>query len=112
MTPKTMPFVRAFKERFKKAPTYNAATYDAIMILKAAIEQAGSTEADKLVPVIEKMEHVGTAGTDTWGKRHHLVWAGGRTAGSAGPWQGGKKGPFWPPDVEGMAPVQNPQARV
>src|SRR5262245_24152932 len=28
MTPKTIPFVRAFKERFKKSPTYNAATYD------------------------------------------------------------------------------------
>src|SRR2546429_2313402 len=78
MTPKTIPFVRAFKERFKKAPTYNAATYDAIMILKAAIEQAGSTEADKLVPVIEKMEHVGTAGTATPDKRHHPGWAGGR----------------------------------
>src|ERR1700741_3184162 len=34
MTPKTIPFVRAFKERYKKAPTYTAATYDAIMTLK------------------------------------------------------------------------------
>src|SRR5256885_3141840 len=78
MTPKTIPFVRAFKERFKKGPTYNAATYDAIMILKAAIEQAGSTEADKLVPVIEKMEHVGTAGTPTRDQRPRPVGAGGR----------------------------------
>ena len=36
MTPKTIPFVQAFKERFKKAPTYTAATYDAIMLLKDA----------------------------------------------------------------------------
>ena len=43
MTPKTIPFVKAFKERYKKAPTYNAATYDAIQILKTAIEQAGTT---------------------------------------------------------------------
>src|SRR2546426_10895012 len=106
MTPKTMPFVRAFKERFKKAPTYNAATYDAIMILKAAIEQAGSTEADKLVPVIEKMEHVGTAGTPTWDKRHGPGWAGGRTPRIPGPRQGGQKGAVLAPEREGAPPVK------
>jgi len=108
MTPKTIPFVRAFKQRYKKAPTYNAATYDAIMILKSAIERAGTTEADKLVPVIEKMEHVGTAGTDTWDKRHDLVWAVGKTAGIAVQWQDGRKVPFWPPQVKGMQPFKMP----
>ncbi len=108
MTPKTIPFVRAFKQRYKKAPTYNAATYDAIMILKSAIEQAGTTDADKLVPVIEKMEHVGTAGTDTWDKRHDLVWAVGKTAGIAVQWQDGKKVPFWPPQVKGMQSFKMP----
>ncbi len=108
MTPKTIPFVRAFKQRYKKAPTYNAATYDAIMILKSAIERAGTTEADKLVPVIEKMEHVGTAGTNTWDKRHDLVWAVGKTAGIAVQWQDGRKVPFWPPQVKGMQPFKMP----
>jgi branched-chain amino acid transport system substrate-binding protein len=107
-TPKTIPFVRAFKQRYGKAPTYNAATYDAIMILKTAIEQAGSADADKLVPVIEKMEHVGTAGTDTWDKRHDLVWAVGKTSGIAVQWQDGKKVPFWPPNVKGMQPYKMP----
>ena len=109
MTPKTIPFVRAFRERFKKAPTYNAATYDAIMILKSAIEQAGTLDADKLVPVIEKLEHVGTAGIDTWDKRHDLVWAVGKTAGIAVQWQDGKKVPFWPPQVKGMQPFKMPK---
>ena len=108
MTPKTIAFVRAFKQRYKKAPTYNAATYDAIMILKSAIEQAGTTDADRLVPVIEKMEHIGTAGTDTWDKRHDLVWAVGKTAGIAVQWQDGKKVPFWPPQVKGMQPFKMP----
>ena len=108
MTPKTVPFVRAFKQRYGKAPTYNAATYDAIMILKAAIEQAGTMDADKLVPAIEKMEHVGVAGTDTWDKRHDLVWAVGKTAGIAVQWQDGKKVPFWPPQVKGMQPYKMP----
>jgi branched-chain amino acid transport system substrate-binding protein len=108
MTPKTVPFVRAFKERYKKSPTYNAATYDAIMILKAAIEQAGTTNADTLVPVIEKMEHVGVAGTASWDKRHDLVWAVGKTAGIAVQWQDGKKVPFWPPQVKGMQQFKMP----
>ena len=108
MTPKTIPFVRAFKERFKKAPTYNAASYDAIMILRAAIEQEGTTDSDKLVAAIEKMEHVGTAGTDTFDKRHDLIWAVGKTAGIAVQWQDGKKVPFWPPQVKGMQPFKMP----
>jgi branched-chain amino acid transport system substrate-binding protein len=108
ITPKTVPFVRAFKQRFKKAPTYNAATYDAIMILKNAIEQAGSTSPEKLIPVIEKMEHVGAGATQTWDKRHDLVWAVGKTAGIAVQWQDGKKVPFWPPQVKGMQPFKMP----
>jgi branched-chain amino acid transport system substrate-binding protein len=107
-TPKTIAFVRAFKQRYGKAPTYNAATYDALFILKAAIEQAGTMDADKLVPIIEKMEHVGTAGTDTWDKRHDLVWAVGKTSGIAVQWQDGKKVPFWPPNIKGMQPYKMP----
>jgi len=108
MTPKTVPFVRAFRDRYKKMPTYNASTYDAVMILKSAIEQAGTTDADKLVPVIEKMEHVGTGATASWDKRHDLVWAVGKTAGIAVQWQDGKKVPFWPPNVKGMQPFKMP----
>jgi len=108
MTPKTIAFVRAFKQRYKKSPTYNAATYDAIMILKAAIEQAGSTDAGKLVPILEKTEHVGSGAVVTWDKRHDLVWAVGKTAGIAVQWQDGKKVPFWPPQVKGMQPFKMP----
>ena len=107
-TPKTVAFVKVFKQRYGKAPTYNAATYDAIMILKAAIEQAKTTDADKLVPVIEKMEHIGTAGTDTWDKRHDLIWAVGKTTGIAVQWQDGKKVPFWPSQIKGMQPYKMP----
>ena len=109
MTPKTIPFVKAFKERFKRSPTYNAATYDAIEILKIAIEQAGTMDANKLVPIIEKMEYIGAAGHDTWDKRHDLVWAIGKTAGIAVQWQDGQKVPFWPPQVKGMKPFKMPK---
>ena len=107
-TPKTVPFIRAFKERYKKSPTYNAATYDAVMILKAAIEQAGSANAEKLVPVIEKMEHVGVSATISFDKRHDLVWAVGKTAGLGVQWQDGKKVAFWPPQVKGVQAFKLP----
>ena len=108
MTPKTIPFVQAFKQRYKKAPTYTAATYDAIMLLKAVIEQEGTTNADKLVAAIEKIEHVGTGSTASWDKRHDLNWAVGKTAGIAVQWQDGKKVPFWPPNIKGMQPFKMP----
>jgi branched-chain amino acid transport system substrate-binding protein len=107
-TPKTIPFVRAYKARFKKAPTYTAATYDAIMILKDAIEKEGTTNADKIVAHIEKSEHVGTGAVATFDKRHDLVWAVGKTSGIAVQWQDGKKVPFWPPQVKGMQPFKMP----
>ncbi len=109
MTPKTVPFVKAYQARYKKFPTYTAATYDAIHVIKAAIEQAGTTNADKLVPVIEKMEHVGTGAVASYDKRHDLVWAVGKTAGIAVQWQDGKKVPFWPPQVKGMQPFKMPK---
>jgi branched-chain amino acid transport system substrate-binding protein len=108
MTPKTIAFVRAFKQRYSKAPTYNAATYDAIMFLKANIEQVGSLDADKLVEAMEKAEHVGTGSVVSFDKRHDLVWAVGKTAGIAVQWQDGQKVPFWPPNVKGMKPFKLP----
>lgn len=108
-TPKTIPFVKAFKERYKKSPTYNAGTYDAINILKVAIEQAGSIDANKLIPVIEKMEHVGAGGTQSWDKSHDLIWAVGKTSGIAVQWQDGQKVAFWPPQIKGMKPFKMPK---
>ena len=107
-TPKTLAFVRAYKARFGKAPTYTAATYDAIMILKDAIEKQGTLNADKIVAHIEKSEHVGTGAVATFDKRHDLVWAVGKTSGIAVQWQDGKKVPFWPPQVKGMYPFKMP----
>ena len=101
-------FVKAYKERFKKAPTYTAATYDAIMLLKDAIEKQGTTNADKIVAYIEKVEHVGTGAVVTFDKRHDLNWAVGKTSGIAVQWQDGKKVPFWPPNIKGMQPFKMP----
>jgi lipoate-protein ligase A len=78
------------------------------MMLKDAIEQEGTTNADKIVAHIEKAEHVGTGAVATFDKRHDLVWAVGKTSGIAVQWQDGKKVPFWPPNVKGMQPFKMP----
>lgn len=108
MTPKTRPFLQAFKARYGKAPIYTAGTYDAILLLKDAIEQAGTTDADKLVPVMEKMSFVATAGVIEFTKGHDPVWGPGKSTGVAVQWQDGKKVGFWPPQVKGMQPFKLP----
>jgi branched-chain amino acid transport system substrate-binding protein len=102
MTPTTVGFVKAFKERYHKSPTYNAGTYDAIGLLKVAIEKAGTLDADKLVPVIEKEKYVGTGAILEFDKSHDPIWGIGKDTGIAVQWQDGKKVPFWPPNVKGM----------
>jgi branched-chain amino acid transport system substrate-binding protein len=102
MTPSTEGFVKAFKKRFHESPTYNAGTYDAIGLLKVAIEKAGTLDADKLVPVIEKEKYVGTGAILEFDKAHDPIWGLGKDTGIAVQWQDGKKVPFWPPSIKGM----------
>jgi branched-chain amino acid transport system substrate-binding protein len=108
MTSKTMPFVQAFKARYGKMPTYNAGTHDAIYLLKEAIEKAGTTDTEKLIPVLEKMSFVGAGAIIEFDKRHDPIWAPGKNTGIAVQWQDGKKVPFWPPSVKGMQPFKLP----
>ena len=110
MTPKTIPFVRAFKERFKKSPTYNAATYDAIMLLKAVIEQAGTTNADKLVAVLEKIEHVGTGAHREFGQAPRPHWAVGQDRGHRRAVAGRQEGAVLAAAGEGHAALQDARA--
>ena len=111
MTPKIIPFVKAFKARFHKSPTYTAGTYDAIQMLKQVIEVAGSTEADKLVPIIEKTTFVGTGAILEYDKAHDPIWGIGKDTGIAVQWQDGNKVPFWPGVVKGMKPYKFPMAK-
>jgi branched-chain amino acid transport system substrate-binding protein len=109
MTPKTLPFMRAFRARFGKPPIYTAGTHDAIYLLKEAIERAGTTDAEKLIPVIEKMSFVGAGGVIEFTKGHDPVWGVGKSTGIGVQWQDGKKVAFWPPQVKGMVPFRLPK---
>ena len=109
ITPKTTAFMKAFRARYGRAPTYNAATYDAVVLLKDMIEQEKTLDADKLVAAIEKGTHVGTGAVATYDKRHDLVWEIGKTAGIATQWQDGRKVAFWPPNIKGVQPFKLPK---
>ena len=48
-------FVKAYQDRFKELPDYMAQeTYAGVYFLKAAIERAGSTDAEKIVQAVER----------------------------------------------------------
>jgi branched-chain amino acid transport system substrate-binding protein len=62
LTEKTMPFWNGFLKRFNDFPGYESVTYDAIYILKGAIERAGTISSDEVVAEIEKTDYQGAYG--------------------------------------------------
>ena len=59
-TPLTVPFFTEFEKRAGEAPAYNAGTYDAMYLLKSALERAGTLESDAVVTALEKTDQPGT----------------------------------------------------
>ncbi len=99
----TKPFVDGYVKRFGETPTYTAATYTCLVYsLVPAIEQAGTLNADKIIPIIEERVHKATSGTikymkDSDGKpTHELEWGPGYLTGMAAQWQDGKLLAVWP----------------
>jgi branched-chain amino acid transport system substrate-binding protein len=106
VTPKTLPFVNAFKAKFGNFPSYAGYTaYDEVYYIAEAIQRAGgSTDPDKLVEALEKTDYVGTIGrTQFTGKDsptpHALKIGKGLITGLMLQWQDGKQVNLWPADV-------------
>jgi branched-chain amino acid transport system substrate-binding protein len=105
VTPKTLPFVAAFKSRFGNNPSYCGYTaYDEVYYIADAIKRAGSTDPDKLVDALEKTDYVGTIGRVQFkGKdssNPHALKIGPDTiTGLMLQWQDGKQTNLWPPKV-------------
>jgi branched-chain amino acid transport system substrate-binding protein len=102
ITPRTRPFVEAYRKRFGGNPTYTAGTHDAVLLLKDAIEKVGTLDADKLVEVLQKIEFVGTAGKLVFDKHHDPTFGPGFTTGLGVQWQDGQLVAFWPKDWHGI----------
>jgi branched-chain amino acid transport system substrate-binding protein len=99
----TIPFINKYIEKFGEVPTYTAETYDALYIFKDVIEKAGTLDSDKLVPVIEKTQHVGTgAAKQAFDKTHDVIFGPGYATGLTIQWQDGQMKAWWPNGWEGV----------
>jgi len=101
ITDDTLRFFNDFVDMHGETPTYNAGTYDAIYVLKEAIERAGTLDADDVVAELEKTDRTGTSGrlvfmgrdTDT---PHDVTYGPGYVTGLAIQWQDGEMKAVWP----------------
>ncbi|HTY22889.1 MAG TPA: ABC transporter substrate-binding protein [Desulfomonilaceae bacterium] len=98
----TIPFFNEYLERFKESPNYTAGTHDAIVILKHAIETAGTLDSDKLVPVLEKTDLRLPQGRFVFTKDHDVTWGPGFVTEVGTEWQDGKNMCVWPYNWEGV----------
>ncbi len=97
LTDKTADFMDAFVDEMKETPTYNAGTYDAMYILKEAIERAGSLDQDAIVAELEETDYIGTGGHFVFDDKHDVKWGPGFVTGVGVQWQDGELKGVWPP---------------
>src|SRR5690348_16125054 len=97
VTPKTLPFVAAYKAKFGNVPSYCGYTaYDEVYYIVDAIKRAKSTDSDKLVDAMEKTDYVGTIGHVAFLPKgdphvHGLRTGKGYITGLMLQWQNGKQ---------------------
>lgn len=101
VTDKTLAFFEAFVEEHGQTPTYNAGTYDAIYLLKDAIERAGTLDADAVVVELEETDTITTAGrlvfmANDSATPHDVTYGPGFVTGLATQWQDGEMKAVWP----------------
>jgi branched-chain amino acid transport system substrate-binding protein len=97
ITVETLAFMQAFISEQGETPTYNAGTYDAVYILKKALEAANSLDADDLVVELEGTDIVGSAGRIVFDDTHDLTWGPGYVTALGVQWQDGELKGVWPP---------------
>ncbi|GAF82862.1 unnamed protein product [marine sediment metagenome] len=108
ITDKTLPFIQAFILEHGETPTYNAGTYDAVQLLKEAIEAADSLDADDIVVELEKTDTVGTAGRLVFDETHDVIWGPTYVTALGVQWQDGELKGVWPPADGSWYEVQYP----
>lgn len=133
VTEKSLPFFAKYKKQFGQFPSYTAATYDAVLMVKGIIEKAQSLDPEVLVPLIEKVEFISTAGlikyypvgpdTKAPACPHDIMYGPGLTTGLGTQWQNGALKGVWPAkgigsggfetiDYPGIVPYMIPPALI
>jgi branched-chain amino acid transport system substrate-binding protein len=101
VTPWTMRYYNAFQKRWKVAPrsTGCVSAYEALYVLKDAIERAGSTETDALIPALEKTNLPAVRGTIRFNENHQIIYGYDPKTSVLGnwvQWQDGKRVTIYP----------------
>ena len=75
-SPKIQNFIKAYKDTYKEDPSaFSALGYDAIYMMKEAIEKAGSTEKQAIVDALKGIEYDGITGYLTFDENNNPVKA-------------------------------------
>lgn len=110
ITDETIDFFDTFVARFGEIPIYTAGTYDALYILKDAIERADSLDSDAVVTALEATDLSGPAGrmvfmgTDKT-TPHDVTWGPGYVTGIGVQWQDGELVCVWPYPIQALGVV-------
>jgi branched-chain amino acid transport system substrate-binding protein len=113
-------FIEAYKKKYGEMPPYTAFTHSAISnLLRPAIEEAGTLDADALIPILENLKVDTSSGTYKADENHDSTWGPGYSIVMAGQWQDGSFKGIWPNNwkpsdnapvisYEGVVPVKIP----
>ena len=75
-SPKIQNFIKAYKDTYKEDPSaFSALGYDAVYMVKEAIEKAGSTEKQAIVDALKDIEYDGITGYLTFDENNNPVKA-------------------------------------
>jgi branched-chain amino acid transport system substrate-binding protein len=102
VTPLSRKFYNDFTKRWGKPPrsTSSAASYEAMYVLKDAVERADSLDPEKLIPALEKTDLPVVRGRIRFDKNHQFILGYDPKISALGnwaQWQNGKRVTIWPP---------------
>jgi branched-chain amino acid transport system substrate-binding protein len=102
LTPKTIPWFDKYVKEFGVSPDYTSGyTYDAIYIIKEAIERGKSTTPDDLVDALEKTDYVGAGARWVFQKNHNSRFGPGyRVMGMTQWYPDGERRVIWPENLK------------
>jgi len=112
VTPKAMAFYNAFEKRWGVPPrsTGCVSAYEALYVLKDAIERAGTLDKDALVTALEKTNLPAVRGTIRFDENHQIIYGYDPKTSVLGcwaQWQDGKRVCIFP-DVAATGKIKMP----
>lgn len=102
VTPHSRKFYQAYEKRWGLAPrgTASAACYEALFVLKNAVERAGSLKPEALIPALERTNLAVVRGRLRFDSNHQCIFGYDpkkEILGNWAQWQDGKRVTVWPP---------------